>query len=174
MMIATLRGAITAILVVAVIGCVALVAFTRVTDAVIVVGGSMEPAIPRGSLISPTRVSDSSLSAGTIVTVVASNGVLVTHRINRVLDLAEGRFLELRGDANSGADPALVPASSVIGRVDWHVPGLGYLAGLLGTPLGMLSVLALLLSGICALWLVEDLEIQGQIGERRRSSATSG
>ena len=174
MMIAAVRGAITATLVVAVIGCVALVAFARSSDAVIVVGGSMDPAIPRGSLISPTPVSDSSLSPGTIVTVVASNGVLVTHRIIRVLDLADGRFLELRGDANTHVDPALVPASSVMGRVDWHVPRAGFLVGLLGTPLGMLSVVALLLSGTCALWLVEDLEPQSRIGDRREFNAISG
>ena len=173
MMIAALRGAMTATLVVAVIGCLALAAFTRSTDAVIVSGGSMEPAMPRGSLISPTPVSDVSLSPGTIVTVAGSNGVLVTHRIIRVLDLADGRFLELRGDANTHADPAFVPASSVMGRVEWHVPYAGFLAGLLGTPLGMLSVLALLLSGTCALWLIEDLD-QGRVGGRRELNAISG
>jgi len=153
-----LRGAITAALAVAVMACLALLVFARIQDPVIVAGGSMEPALPRGSLIAPAPVAAVELRSGDIVTVRGVNGVLVTHRITRAFDLAEGRFLELRGDANSGADAALVPAASVVGRVEWHLPGAGYLLGLLNTPTGLLSILALLGAGGCARWLLDDLD----------------
>lgn len=158
MVILVLRGAITAALVAAVIGCVSLVVFARVADAVVVTGGSMEPAIPRGSLINPTRVEPTSLRVGQVVTVRGDNGVLVTHRISEVHDLADGRFLELRGDANPDADPALVPVGSVLGRVDAHLRAVGYLLALLSMPVGLVSVLSLLGVGLLGLRLLEDLE----------------
>lgn len=156
MIIGIARGALTAAWVVAFLACLALVVFSRTTDAVIVAGGSMEPGIPRGSLIAPDAVPPVSLKIGDVVTVRGSNGVLVTHRISRTLELADEVFLELRGDANAHADSALVPASSTVGRVEWHLPYAGLLLGLLSTPLGLLSVVSLLASGALAIWLLED------------------
>lgn len=157
MMIGVVRGALTAAWVVAFLGCLALVVFSRTTDAVIVAGGSMEPGIPRGSLIAPDAAPSAALGPSDIVTVRASNGVLVTHRISRTLDLADGTFLELRGDANAQPDPALVPVSSVVGRVEWHLPHAGFLLGMLSTPLGLVSIVSLLASAAFGIWLLEDL-----------------
>lgn len=157
MIIGVVRGVLTGVWVVAFLGCLALVVFSRTSDAVIVAGGSMEPGIPRGSLIAPDAAASADLGPGDVVTVRASNGVLVTHRISRILALADGTFLELRGDANARPDPALVPALFVVGRVEWHLPHAGFLLGLLSTPLGLLSIVSLLASTAFGIWLVEDL-----------------
>ena len=72
-------------------------------------GGSMEPAIPLGALVDVAHVSPADLAAGDVVTFEGANGVLVTHRINRIVSLPDGLYIETKGDANEHADPVLCP-----------------------------------------------------------------
>jgi signal peptidase len=109
----------------------------------IVGGGSMEPALPLGSLVMATRTDPMTISPGDVVTIRADNGVVVTHRVRRVVDLAEGRFFELKGDANQGADANLVPARAIVGAADRYVPYAGYAQGYLATIPGLMSVFGL-------------------------------
>jgi signal peptidase I len=138
--------------------CIGVAVVGHLSDAIVIRGASMEPAVPLGSLVMLGSPDGPPIRGGDIVTVRADNGVLVTHRVSRILDLADGRFLELRGDANDAPDPALVPVSSAIGRVEWTLPHVGYLAGVLSVPLGLLSILSLLGVGMLAIWFLEDLE----------------
>lgn len=170
MMITIVRRALTVGWVAAVVGCLALVIFARVAHAVVILGGSMEPTIPRGSLIAPNPVGDDALHPGDVVTVRAMNGVLVTHRITRILDLADGPFLELSGDANAQPDPVLVPADASVGRVDWHVPTAGYLLGMLSVPPGLFSIVSLLAAGGIGLTLLDSLAADSS--RRRRVGAS--
>jgi signal peptidase I len=137
---------------------VGLALWSYVAGLVIVAGGSMEPALPVGSLVNPEPVAASAIRAGDVVTVRADNGVLVTHRVVRLADLPAGRHLELQGDANAAPDPVLVPATAVVGRVDQFVPFAGYLLGMLTTLAGVVSIVALLAGVLVAIWLLEDLE----------------
>ena len=84
---------------------------------------------------------------------------LVTTRalIKNLADLPEGRFLQLRGDANASPDPVLVAASRVVGRADFSLPLAGVLLAMLTTPSGLLAVLALFAAGLVGIWLLEDL-----------------
>src|SRR5437899_958522 len=66
----------------------------------IVGGGSMEPAIPVGSLVIVSPIDAMTVVPGEVVTIRATNGVVVTHRVIRILDLADGRFFQTQGDAN--------------------------------------------------------------------------
>ena len=93
---------------------------------------------------------------GDVVTVRADNGVLVTHRVVRMADLPAGLHLELKGDANETPDPVLVDASRVVGRVDYVVPGAGYLLSMLTTWTGVLAVVALFAAALIGLSLLED------------------
>lgn len=132
---------------------------THLLPTVVVGGGSMEPAISRGSLIVLERIhEDDGVAPGDIVTVRAANGILVTHRVTRSISLAEGWHVELRGDANPTPDPVLVPTAAVVGRVAVSLPYVGYLVALLATPLGWLSVTSFLGAGMLAVRLLEDLE----------------
>ena len=162
-----IRRLSTAAWLAAVLGCLALVGFARLNDAVVIVGGSMEPTIPRGSVVDPVEI-DGHPAVGDVVTVRADNGVLVTHRVTRLLDLADGWFVELQGDANPSPDPALVPASAIVGRVDGHVPHAGYLLAMLSTPLGWLSVVATLGAAALGLMVLDDLERAGARQTHRR------
>ena len=127
-------------------------------DFVVIRGGSMEPAIHLGAVTEVSQVQPADLRPGDIVTLKEADGVVVSHRITRVLQQPNGTFIETKGDANSAVDPVLTPVSDVTGRVDLSVPVLGYLVYLLTLPIGMLSVLGLALTLLFAIWLLEDFE----------------
>jgi signal peptidase len=138
---------------------------------VVIRGGSMSPAIPLGSLVDVSEVQPGDLVVGDVVTIKEPNGVLVTHRITRIQAATDGLFFEVRGDANDAPDPVAVPAAAVVGRVDFSVPGLGFLLYMLTTPTGFASMLSLALTLLFAIWLLEDLE--DELGRRRLRSAKS-
>lgn len=143
---------------VALVALVVLAGWSHVADVVIIQGRSMAPAVPVGSLVQPRPIAPELVDDGDIVTVAADNGVLVTHRVQRVVELPQGRFFELKGDANSSPDPVLVPASALVGRADFVIPLLGYVLAMLATPLGVGSIVALLGAVLVAGWLLEDAE----------------
>lgn len=135
-----------------------LAGWSHVGDVVIIQGRSMEPAVPLGSLVQPQPIGPELVQSGDVVTVAADNGVLVTHRVQRVVVHPDGRYFELKGDANSSPDPVLVPASALVGRADFVVPLLGYVLAMMATPLGVASIVALLGAVLVAGWLLEDVE----------------
>ena len=124
----------------------------------IIRGGSMTPAITLGSLVDVSNVDPSALRAGDIVSVKAPNGTIDTHRINRVVSLPGGLYIETKGDANKTPDPVLVPVSAVLGRVDFRLPALGYVMYMLTIPTGVASIFCLALTLLLAIWLLEDVE----------------
>ena len=148
---------LSALWLVALAAVVGLAVWSHLTTLVVVAGGSMEPAIPTGSLIQPRPVDPEEISVGDVVIVRADNGVLVTHRVVRTADLPAGRHLELRGDANDSPDPVLVSADRVVGRVDYVVPAAGYVLTMLTTWTGILAVIALFAAALIGLSLLEDL-----------------
>lgn len=158
MIITNLRRALTAAWVLMVVSLIGLAAWSHLSSLIIVAGGSMEPDVPQGALIGLAAVDPAVIVAGDVLTVKADNGILITHRVARVLDLPEGRFFELRGDANPSPDPNLVPARSVMGRVDLSVPYVGYVVALLSMPSGLIFWVCALGALLVGIWLLEDLE----------------
>jgi signal peptidase len=133
----------------------------------IVGGGSMEPAIPIGSLVVATRTDAMTVSVGDVVTLRADSGVIVTHRVSRVVDLAEGRFFETKGDANLSPDSALVPARELVGVAGRYVPYAGYAQVFLSTVPGMIAAFSAL-GVLLLLYLLLDMV---EPGARRPAAA---
>ena len=152
------RRVLTGTWILVLVGLIGVAAFTRLTTTFVLRGGSMEPAIPVGSLISLETVPASRIRANDVVTLRSDNGVVITHRVVHAVQLPDGLFFEVKGDANTASDPALVPARAVLGRVAMHLPWAGYLAAMLGTASGLISLLALLAAGLVAIWLAEEVE----------------
>src|SRR3954451_14106406 len=100
-------------------------------------GASMTPSIARGGLAFEQPVDAGHIRVGDVVTVRQGNQAAYTHRVVDVVDAADGLAIQTKGDANTTPDPALVPASAVVGRVIFWVPFAGYLLALLGLPMGM-------------------------------------
>jgi len=129
-------------------------------------GGSMAPAIPVGSAVITVRTASDGIRVGNIVTIRADNGVVLTHRIVEIDTSEADHWLRTKGDANTTADPAPVPITSVVGVVALTIPVAGYLIAMLATAAGVLSVLAYAFALLLAIWLLEEAE--GTADDHRR------
>jgi signal peptidase len=70
------------------------------------------------------------------------SGQLTSHRVIAVADGLPFHF-QTKGDANENADPFMVPAENVTGKVCLHIPYFGYAIQFIKTPLGILLTLCL-------------------------------
>ena len=170
-LITALRRALTAVWAVMVISLVSLAAWSHIASLVVLTGGSMAPAVPAGAVVGPAKVAADEVVVGDILTVQATNGVILTHRVTRVLDLAEGRFFELKGDANANPDPEVVPARAIVGRVEAYLPYAGYALALLSMPSGLVFMLAALGMLLVCIWLLEEVEEGVRAGVRKGATA---
>lgn len=128
----------------------------------VVKSGSMEPAIPTGSLVLITPAE--SYEVGDVVTyhTGAAGSIPVTHRIMRKTVGEQQTYYATQGDANEDMDPSPVPHPRVIGRVSQHLPFIGYAIEFARTPLGFA-----LLIGIPAAMIILD-EFANIIWEYRK------
>jgi signal peptidase I len=99
----------------------------------VIVGSSMEPTIPKGSIVYERPVPIADLAVGDVITFVPPRrfGIdhPVTHRIAAVTETeGVGRTFVTKGDANAVADPwEFTFEEGVQPRVAFHVPYLGHL-----------------------------------------------
>jgi signal peptidase len=119
--------------------------------------GSMEPALPVGSL-AVVSVHAGPVEVGQAVAFRLPNGAVVTHRVVEVVEADDGRFLKTKGDANEDPDPSLVPAASVVGTVYVSLPLLGFLLAMLGLPIGVVAIISVAGTLLTAIWLLEEFE----------------
>lgn len=117
----------------------------------VVQSGSMEPAIPTGSvvLIAPAAVYE----VGDVVTYHTgrAGSIPVTHRIIKKTVGEQHTYYATQGDANEDVDPSPVAHQRVMGKVTTHLPYVGYVIEFARTPLGFA-----LLIGIPALVIILD------------------
>jgi signal peptidase len=125
-----------------------------------VVSGSMEPTIPIGSLIYSGKFNLDDLKKGDIITFARTGeggkSSVVTHRIDDVKkaeivmftpDKKEQRITKIsfvtKGDANGSADQEEVLPNQILGRYQWGVPKLGYVAIFAQTQTGFVLLVVL-------------------------------
>ena len=139
----------TVILIVTILLCLGLAVprFAGI-DSYVVVSGSMEPAIPVGSMVYSKPVDPATLQPGDIIVFYNTDqkdSVPVTHRV--VENHTEAGEIITKGDANSQAD--IFPASyyNIGGKVVAHIPKLGLPASLLATTAGKIAVAMVILAG---------------------------
>ncbi len=95
-----------------------------------VLTGSMQPQYPVGSLVYVRKTPKESLAVGDSITFFMADGVtVVTHQI--VAMDAEDGFYYTKGIANDEMDASAVAYESIIGKVYFCIPYLGYVAALL-------------------------------------------
>lgn len=109
--------------------------------------GSMEPDYPVGSMVVVERVWFDQLKEGDVITYVVSDNTVVTHRLIGID--TEHQLLTTKGDNSNVADASPVSYKNVIGRVNFCVPGFGYVFLVLSTRFGkiMLGIFAVALVG---------------------------
>jgi len=109
----------------------------------VVVTGSMEPAIPVGSLVLIQEQPD--YEVDDIITYRSASGLLITHRIIQ----KSASQLTAKGDSNQTNDHP-ISYGQVIGKVQVILPGAGRISDFLSSP-GTLAVASILL--IILLWI---------------------
>ncbi len=97
----------------------------------LVLSGSMQSEIPKGSLVINRSVDPETLKVGDDITYLANSTTTVTHRIVDIIGSYEDtgeRAFQTQGIENPEPDEALVPAGNVVGKVIWHSHMLGSIA----------------------------------------------
>ena len=141
------QAMVTVTAVFVVIGVVALVAVPRMLgwSTLVVLSGSMEPAMPVGGLAFFAPVEPQEIKAGDVVTYPRPDKptALVSHRVVVVSDQLGEPTVWTKGDANEAFDHWAVPAAAVVGEVRFTLPYLGHVSRRMQTRQGFLSVLAI-------------------------------
>lgn len=128
--------ALALILITAVVLVFAATRFGWRVDAVL--SGSMEPGLKVGSLAITRPVGAEEIRTGDVIAFRSAVSALPI--VHRVVAAEDGSSFRTKGDANENADPFLVPAQDVLGRVCCRVPFLGYAAQFVKTPFGILLI----------------------------------
>ena len=109
----------------------------------VVLSGSMEPRLHTGGLVVSRPVEAKAVQPGDIITFYApTSHMLTTHRVVGMEPGPPPRFYT-RGDANEEVDIVTVAASSLVGRVCFDVPYVGYVTHFVKSPMGLLISLCL-------------------------------
>jgi signal peptidase I len=134
-----------------------------------VMSGSMEPALGVGDVVINSRVSPAEVRVGDIVTFndPEGTGKLITHRV-RQLRIVDGTAkVVTKGDNTNAVERWDMPATGSLGRVEYHVPLLGFLVFWLHGPFASLALIvipAVLLAGL-ELWRIWRPERPGPVGD---------
>jgi len=109
-----------------------------------VLTGSMEPAIPTGSIV--FIIPKDNYGEGDIITFHRKESQLeipITHRIMGA-EMVDGQFIYVtQGDGNEYADTAAVYQDEILGKVVLHVPYLGKLLDIAKTPFGFAALIVI-------------------------------
>ncbi|WP_218012454.1 signal peptidase I [Bacillus sp. AFS041924] len=96
-----------------------------------VVSGSMEPTLPTGSIIIVKNITrETKLSLGDIITfkMPYNEDILVTHRINEVINENGQLVYRTKGDANMVQDPWIIERKSIVSVYSGvKLPVVGYI-----------------------------------------------
>lgn len=112
-----------------------------------VISGSMEPTIHTGDVIVIRPVaSPEEIAEGDIITfhTKEKQEMLITHRVVGTVSVNQvPKAYVTKGDANESEDLSTVAFAQVIGRYQFRVPFLGYIASFIRKPLGIGLVVVL-------------------------------
>ena len=105
--------------------------------------GSMEPAIPIGSVLL-TKPS-SAYQVEDVITFrdIENPNYLITHRIVEVENLENGSLYVTKGDANEDADSERIEKDLVVGKVIWSLPLIGYVVSFARTQVGLILLIVI-------------------------------
>ena len=136
---------VSAVVALALVGVILFFVVPRVLqwDVQVVMSGSMEPALPVGSVVLVRPVDPEAVAVGDIITFRRQGSPdFVTHRVVEVVN-EESLSFRTRGDANEEPDTSSVPADALRGRVWVTIPYLGYVAQHARQPWGFLLLVGL-------------------------------
>ena len=143
------------------------------TSPMVVLSGSMAPALPVGGMVFVRPADTAAIRPGDIITFSTprlsaadtNGGSMTTHRVTSVRREVEGLAFTTKGDANNAVDSWTVPARSVRGVVVFTLPLLGYLSVFARSRIGF--ALLVLLPALLLI-LAEGFEVVRELAVSRR------
>lgn len=138
----------------------------------IILSGSMSPALQTGDLAFAQSVSASEIDPGDIVSVTSQDGVRVTHRVVTAEPVESQAALTLKGDANPTTDTETYVVDSALSVVA-QVPGAGYFLKLVGTPWAIGAAIAILAACLVIGWRSRSTEPDDSSAQQPRLSRHS-
>lgn len=111
-----------------------------------VLTGSMEPKIPKGSVVINQWADQKNLKVGDVITYrhpSDSKIMYVTHRIVKIDKTGLLWRFETKGDANPASDFGLITQAGTEGKVILMIPLIGYLIEFFKSPVGFIVLIAL-------------------------------
>jgi signal peptidase len=113
----------------------------------IVLSGSMQPVFDAGSLVVVRDIDPDRVRVGDIIAFKnpdpGNPNMIITHRVVAVLKNQGSVRYVTKGDANNTDDPASVPTSNLVGKVDTWVPYAGYFFDFAKSKDGLLCLIIL-------------------------------
>lgn len=95
----------------------------------LVLSGSMQDVIPKGSFVLTKSVEPSTLKVGDDITFLTNSTTTVTHRIIDIRPQTDGTLaFKTKGVNNSAPDSSLVSSSNLVGKVIYHNLTIGKVA----------------------------------------------
>lgn len=113
-----------------------------------VISGSMEPAIPVGSLVYIKGAEASEIAENEIIAFYSPNNpnAIITHRVMKN-QVVSGQFIT-KGDANAAEDTTPVPYDCLLGKVELSVPYAGKLLSAAVTKQGKIVVVGIIVVSV--------------------------
>ena len=109
-----------------------------------VLSGSMEPKYGVGSVVYVKNMDPYEVKIGDAITFyIEGNDTVATHRVIEI-NLVEQSFIT-KGDANKSVDGEPISFERLIGRVDFNIPLLGYVAMYIQTKEGIIACIGVFL-----------------------------
>ena len=138
-------------------------------------GGSMQPSIPRGSLVVSRHADAWTLRAGDVVTFRPPEAsASVTHRIIGIREVEGHLLFTTKGDANGNPDPLEVELAAGANRLEWSVPHAGRAVGFVRGSSGMMLFLAAPTLALAALWLLDGGKEEEKTRRAPKGQGSSG
>jgi signal peptidase len=124
--------------------------------AVVVLSGSMEPALAPGDVLIEEQITPANARIGDIVTYrEPGSDRYITHRVRSVQTNGDKVVVVTKGDANNATERWQIPADGKVGVPMRRIPLLGYLITYSRTPAGIVALLLVPLFTLAALELLE-------------------
>ena len=113
-----------------------------------VVSGSMEPAIPTGSLVYIKSIEPEKVEEDSVIAFYSPSNpdAIITHRVitNKIIS---GEFTT-KGDANEAEDPSPVPYDNLVGKVTLSVPYVGELLSGIASTEGKIIIIGIVVEAL--------------------------
>lgn len=95
--------------------------------AVAVASGSMKPNIYRGDVVIIEKIDEQyqNLQVGQVIA-YKYKGIIIVHRLIRIVKDSEHYYFYTKGDANDEEDGFAIEEDMVLGTVNWRIPMIGY------------------------------------------------